>query len=208
MATYNADGYAVNLAARIRAELDGVQAAAKTGIEHALNAGDLLIQAQKRLKHGEWTPWLKEHVKISDRTARLYIQLAKNRQKIEASNRQRIADFTIQGALELISAPRTSASRSKGNPDGGARRSGETRYAPAHLNSLMWLEASAQTRRKFADAVGHEVLDSCSPNVRDAIVERWLTDEQRKLVQREHSGPPQSPSPQSHRQSTDLKEVA
>ena len=33
-------------------------------------------------KHGEWMPWLEEHCKISDRTARLYMRVAKNRAEI------------------------------------------------------------------------------------------------------------------------------
>jgi hypothetical protein len=59
MVTYSDDGQAVNhlddLAARIRTEHDGVHAAVRNGLEHALAAGDLLMmQAKKQLKHGEW----------------------------------------------------------------------------------------------------------------------------------------------------------
>jgi hypothetical protein len=46
-------------------------------------------------------------------------------------------------------------------------------YVPTQLDSLMWSEADADTRRQFADAVGHEVLDYCSPSAREAILERW-----------------------------------
>jgi Protein of unknown function (DUF3102) len=81
VATYNHDGQGVNhlddLAARIRAEHDDVQAAAGTGIAHALNAGDLLIEAKRRLKHGEWLAWLSEHCNILERWAWAYMRLAR-----------------------------------------------------------------------------------------------------------------------------------
>jgi hypothetical protein len=106
-----------------------------------------------------------------------------------------VADLAVQAALELISSLRTSASPSEGNPEEGMRRTGENQfYVPAHLNSLMWSEANSETRRKFADAVAREVLDHCSPGVRDAILKRWLTDTQRKRFRHEQPPPPQSPS--------------
>ena len=41
-----------------------------------MTAGDLLKQARKQIKHGEWMSWLEQHCKISDWTAGLYVQLA------------------------------------------------------------------------------------------------------------------------------------
>jgi hypothetical protein len=37
------------LAARIQAEHEGVQAAAKRGLEHAMTAGDMLIEAEAQV---------------------------------------------------------------------------------------------------------------------------------------------------------------
>ena len=45
-------------------------------------AGDLLIEAKTQIPHGGWLPWLKANVEISDRTARVYMQSAKNRAEI------------------------------------------------------------------------------------------------------------------------------
>lgn len=187
MFLYRDTANAVNLddlAARIRAAHDGVQTAARSSIEHALTAGDLLIHAKRRLKHGEWLPWLEEHCKLSERTAQAYMRLAKHRGFVEAKSAV-IADLTVAGALDLISPPRTSAGPSRGNPEGGTRRDDETRfYAPDRLNTLMWSEANSETRRRFADGVGWEFLDHCSPHVREAILNRWRTDTQRESVER------------------------
>jgi hypothetical protein len=92
------------LPARIRAEHEAVQVALKRGIEHAMTTGDLLLEAKAQLKHGEWTPWLREHCVISERTAHLYMQLAKNRQTIEASGN--VANLTINAAVRLLAQPK------------------------------------------------------------------------------------------------------
>jgi hypothetical protein len=58
-----------DLAARIKAEHEAVSTALKESVRHAIAAGELLIEAKDRLKHGEWLPWLKDHCTISERTA-------------------------------------------------------------------------------------------------------------------------------------------
>jgi DNA-directed RNA polymerase subunit L len=46
------------LAVRIRAEHEATVAAIKNGVEHAIVAGKLLLEAKAQLKHGRWSPWL------------------------------------------------------------------------------------------------------------------------------------------------------
>jgi hypothetical protein len=62
------------LAARIKAEHEACTAALKRGIEHAVAAGKLLIEAKAQLPHGQWLPWLREHCQIPERSARRYMQ--------------------------------------------------------------------------------------------------------------------------------------
>lgn len=91
-----------DLAARIRAEHEGAQAAVRRGIEHAMAAGDMLIEAKKLLKHGQWLPWLRDHCEMPDRTARHYMRLARGRKRIE-SEIGNVADFTVTGAVAFLS---------------------------------------------------------------------------------------------------------
>jgi hypothetical protein len=65
------------LAAEIRKAHADVQDAAKTAAQRAIEAGHALLEAKGLVKHGEWLPWLREHCALADRTARLYIQIAK-----------------------------------------------------------------------------------------------------------------------------------
>jgi len=94
----------VALAAGIRAEHQATAAALRRGLEHAMAAGELLIEAKTLVKHGEWLPWLRDHCALSDRTARLYTRLARNRSEIDR-HIGNVADLSVRGAIAFIAAP-------------------------------------------------------------------------------------------------------
>ncbi|MGH7114466.1 MAG: DUF3102 domain-containing protein [Stellaceae bacterium] len=89
------------LAAEIRREHEAAIAATKRGLEHAITAGERLLEAKAHLKHGEWLPWLAAHCAIPDRTARFYMRFARNRERIEAKSAT-IADLTLRAAAQLL----------------------------------------------------------------------------------------------------------
>jgi hypothetical protein len=64
------------LAEEIRRSHDQARLAARTSLAHAIEAGEKLIEAKAHLPHGQWLPWLREHVSISERSAQVYIRLA------------------------------------------------------------------------------------------------------------------------------------
>jgi hypothetical protein len=90
-----------DLAARIRVEHEATTAALKHGAEHAMAAGDLLIEAKAQLAHGQWLPWLRDHCALSDPTAQLYMRVAKARRDVEA-NTQHVADLSLRGAIAVL----------------------------------------------------------------------------------------------------------
>jgi hypothetical protein len=91
------------LAARIRAEHEATGAALKSSIGHSIAAGELLIEAKDKVPHGQWLPWLRDNCAISERTAQLYMRLAKNRTEIEASAKSAtLADLTLNEAAALL----------------------------------------------------------------------------------------------------------
>jgi Holliday junction resolvase RusA-like endonuclease len=94
-----------DLAIRIKAEHEAAALAMRRGVEHAMAAGNLLIEAKAQLKHGQWLPWLEVHCAMSERTAQLYMRLAQRRPELEASNPQGLADLTLEGASRLLSKP-------------------------------------------------------------------------------------------------------
>jgi Protein of unknown function (DUF3102) len=94
----------VDLAARIKAEHQAATEAMKRGLEHAFNAGELLLEAKAQLKHGQWLPWL-QSCGISERTTQRYIRLAHHRAAIESKS-DNVSDLSVSGALAMLSAPR------------------------------------------------------------------------------------------------------
>ncbi|ASP51472.1 DUF3102 domain-containing protein [Sinorhizobium meliloti] len=89
------------LAASITAEHGECLAAMRKSLQHALAAGDMLIEAKGLVAHGQWLPWLADNCGIPKRTAQLYMRLAKHRELIEAKSAD-VALLTIQGAVELM----------------------------------------------------------------------------------------------------------
>ena len=92
----------VDLAARIRAEHLATSEALKSSVEHAIKAGELLLEAKAQLKHGQWLPWLSQHCELSERSAQLYMRIAKNREAIGEQIRNGVADLTLNQAAALL----------------------------------------------------------------------------------------------------------
>jgi hypothetical protein len=95
-----------DLAARIRAEHEACTAAMQRSLQHAIAAGELLIEAKRQLKHGDWLPWLRDKCRIPERTARMHMRLATNRALIEAQIGDGVADLSIRGAIALLATPK------------------------------------------------------------------------------------------------------
>ena len=79
--------------------------AAAESVVWAVVAGLHLAEVRKRLKHGEWLPWLKENWKASERTARNYIEVAEGvkskfvrDQKLKSAT---VSDLKSEGILAL-----------------------------------------------------------------------------------------------------------
>lgn len=52
---------------------------AEEAIDHAKQAGLLLLEAKAALKHGEWLPWLQQNIFVSARQVQRYMQVAQGR---------------------------------------------------------------------------------------------------------------------------------
>jgi hypothetical protein len=91
-----------DLAGRIRVEHEAVSASLKESVRHAITAGELLIEAKAQLDHGRWLPWLRDHCTISERSAQLYMRVAKSRTEIEDQIRNGVADLSLNEAAALL----------------------------------------------------------------------------------------------------------
>ena len=95
-----------DLAARIRAEHEAVCASARATVIHAFNAGAYLLAAKALIPHGHFGDWLSEHCDVAERTAQRYMQLAKNRETLEAANPSSTTDFTLDEAIRALAKPK------------------------------------------------------------------------------------------------------
>jgi hypothetical protein len=93
-----------NLVAEINSEHRACEAALRSGLAHALKAGELLIEAKTHTKHGEWGRWLAENFEGSVRTAQAYMRVARERPTLEGTNAQRVAHLSFRGALKELTS--------------------------------------------------------------------------------------------------------
>ncbi len=95
-----------DLARRINDEHHQCAEAARSTLDHALNAGGLLTQAKGQIAHGQWGDWLRDHCTVSERTAQLYMKLAREWPVwLEAHKTATIADLSMTQAVALLAAP-------------------------------------------------------------------------------------------------------
>lgn len=97
-----------DLAVAINVEHAACGAALRTGLEHAIRAGELLLEARGRIAHGGWLPWLREHFEGAPRTAQAYMQVARRRAELEGQDPQRVADVSFREALATLATPTVS----------------------------------------------------------------------------------------------------
>jgi Protein of unknown function (DUF3102) len=93
-----------DLAACIRSEHEAVCQSARQTLQHAIKAGELLLEAKRLVGHGPWSQWLDEHCDVSQRSAQAYMRLAKNRTVLAKA--QSSADLTIDQALQVLAKPK------------------------------------------------------------------------------------------------------
>jgi Protein of unknown function (DUF3102) len=65
----------LNLAGRINAQCEQAEAAARSAIEHAWEAGKLLLEAKASVRHGEWRAWCESNLRVKYRQLAKYMQL-------------------------------------------------------------------------------------------------------------------------------------
>jgi hypothetical protein len=91
------------LASSINDHLAAAERATRRGLEHAIAAGLLLLEAKELVDHGGWLPWLQANCRLGERQARTYMRLARHRHRLESVV---TADLTIAAAEALVGRPK------------------------------------------------------------------------------------------------------
>ena len=99
-------------------------------LARALDAGDALIAAKAKVAHGEWQPALKS-TGIPQSTARLYMQLARERARIEAAGCTSIRQARI---LLAGTKPKAARRRPAGDREGWTKTRVSDRYEEGYAD--------------------------------------------------------------------------
>jgi Protein of unknown function (DUF3102) len=125
-----------DLAAKVRAARGLASEAVSRAVQHSIECGEALTLAKAKVKHGEWSRFLKQ-CKIGERQAQRYIQLAELA-KSNPSLRTVLAGLPIQSAIQLLKKTataselvRVSQTSTPASPDAGGK-----------LNTLAWSNAT------------------------------------------------------------------
>lgn len=99
------------LAAVVRDEISKAKTASANALAHGIAAGEALCAIQLKLPERGFAKWLRENCSIAESTAKLYMQLARHRAKIEAEIARGV-DLSLRAARLLVSsAPKDPSSR-------------------------------------------------------------------------------------------------
>jgi hypothetical protein len=87
-----------SLAEKINKQHRAAQQALSKGVAYALEAGKLLLQAKELIGHGGWGEWLKSNCPETERSAQIYMKMAREHQ----ANPKRVSDLSLRDAIKLF----------------------------------------------------------------------------------------------------------
>src|SRR5262245_33329435 len=134
------------LASRINSEHDEVVKAVSHGADHAIRAGKLLLEAKIAVRHGDWSEWLATNCRVSERSAQLYMQLAREFP-------QGLAGTSLTAAIKLLEPLKSPKEKM---PSGPRQKSAKKNHvaeaikaAPLSILEKAWEAASDAERNIF-----------------------------------------------------------
>jgi predicted transcriptional regulator len=154
-------------------------------LDHAIRAGELLIEAKELVKHGEWMNWVKENFPGSHDLANKYMRLAANSERVMNS-------FTMREALAALSPSKEDQDQSQSN---GHKDTAEDELDPEQVQR----QARSTARRMTGD---HEVEDEIPLHERPGHRRR---PSEVKEPQESHNSPPAVIAVQSMKRSVEMQ---
>lgn len=148
------------LASRINSEHDEVVKAVVHGADHAIRAGKLLLEAKIAVRHGDWSEWLATNCRVSERSAQLYMQLAREFP-------QGLAGVSLTAAIKMLEQLKSPEEKSllgsrrqssKRNPIGEAIKSD-----PLAILEKAWAAANDMERNIFVKKIEKDVGSPIQP---------------------------------------------
>ena len=107
------------LAKAINEKIAQMTASARTSVQRAMEIGDLLIEAKKRVGHGKFEKWRNDYCQLSPATARRCMELAENRPELEkqlAGKTLNLSDLNLTAARRLLAPPKQPQPEKRSEP--------------------------------------------------------------------------------------------
>jgi hypothetical protein len=154
------------LTAVAQREHHAFESAFGSALEHAMNAGDALLVLRELVPPGQWQAYLRANTDIGERSARVYIRVAKARAELTGSTAA--GRPSLRAALKYLQDPGGSR---KGL---GAKSKPKPKKSATSLDALgWWQEASLEQRQHLLDGVGLSgILTSLPAEWRPLLEER------------------------------------
>jgi hypothetical protein len=91
------------------AEHEAFERDARSAIGHAIRAGEALVAAKSKVRHGDWLPWLEARFPASEDTAQNYMRLARNAERVRNLP-------SIRAGITELAEPRDDAEEAEAPP--------------------------------------------------------------------------------------------
>jgi hypothetical protein len=107
-----------SLAAAIMRAIANTQTAARSALEYAREAGELLNAAQDLVPYGKWGAWLSANCPgVSERMAQHYKNIASRWSELNSGDPKRVSDLPLREAIKLLASPTPDDGGDQGDDD-------------------------------------------------------------------------------------------
>src|SRR5262249_13527149 len=98
-----------DLAKAINERMSAMLTSFRMSVQRAIEIGELLVEAKKRVGHGKFEKWLTTNTTLPYRSADRYMNFAKKRSEIEAQfgKSANLADLNLTSAQRLLAPPKS-----------------------------------------------------------------------------------------------------
>jgi hypothetical protein len=97
-----------DLTRAIKAKVAQITSSLRTSVACAIETGALLIEAKKRVGHGNFEQWVANNCELSPATARRWMELADKRPELEkqlSAKSLNLSDLNLSSARRLVAPP-------------------------------------------------------------------------------------------------------
>ncbi len=174
---------------------------AQSGLQHAINAGEMLSEVKASLSHGEFLPWLESNFEGTPRYAQMFMKLEREQEQL---NTKRISHLSISGALRELEPPEENKPEREERPtlqdletkaNEALRKAREgkaearTSHRKAQYHMTMWTRELEETDRYLKESYGQMSADEYmrasgkyQRSIDDHRKHRERLEEQRRFV--------------------------